>query len=313
MWKDTPMHETNKESLKIGRAQWTVIAMIVAFAVGSFLYRLLIQHNLGHSAAMFIGIPAVIAILLALMPKAKTMTGGILKGITFALLIIAPLLGEGYLCILMASPLFYLVGIVVGLLVDCLRQKRGATLSCAIVVLLPMSLEGVIPRLSFHREQVVEVRSVVEAPADLVEQRLALSPEVTTRLPMALRIGFPRPLAAWGGGLDIGATRIIHFAGAEGDPPGDLIMRVTEQRQGYVRFQTVSDGSKLTQWIRWESSEVEWRQLDRNHTEVKWRVHFQRQLDPAWYFAPLERAAVNQAARYLVQANAAPPVQGRSR
>ncbi len=307
------MNETNKEALKIGPAQWTVIGLIVAFAAGSILYRLLIEHHLGHSAAMFIGIPAVMAILLALTPKAKTITGGILKGITFALLIIAPLLGEGYLCILMASPLFYLVGIAVGLVVDCLRQKRRATLSCIIVVLLPMSLEGVIPGLTFNRDQVVEVRSVVEAPPDLVEQSLALSPKLATRLPVALRIGFPIPLAAWGNGLDIGAKRIIHFAGAEGDPPGDLTMRVTEHHQGYVRFQTVSDSSKLTQWIRWDSSEVEWQQLDRNHTEVKWRVHFQRQLDPAWYFAPLERAAVDQAARYLIQANATPPVQDRSR
>ncbi len=306
------MNEIHK-SLKIAPAQWTVIGLVVAFAAGSILYRLLIQHHLGHSAAMFIGVPAVIAILLALMPKAKTVTGGILKGITFALLILAPLLGEGYVCILMASPLFYVVGIAVGLVVDASRHKRGATLSCVIVVLLPMSLEGVIPGLSFKREQVVEVRRVAEASPDLVEQRLALSPDVTTRLPMALRIGFPRPLAAWGNGLAIGATRVIHFAGAEGDPPGDLMMRVTEQRQGYVRFETVSDSSKLTQWIRWDSSEVEWRQLDGNHTEVTWRVHFERQLDPAWYFAPLERAAVGQAARYLIEANAAAPVEGGSR
>jgi hypothetical protein len=90
-------------------------------------------------------------------------------------------------------------------------------------------------------------------------------------------------------------------------------MRVTEHRPGYVRFQSVSDGSKLTQWIAWQSSEVEWRQMDEAHTQVMWRVHFERQLDPAWYFAPLERAAVYQAARYLIQANAAPRLPSRSK
>jgi hypothetical protein len=35
-------------------------------------------------------------------------------------------------------------------------------------------------------------------------------------------------------------------------------------------------------------------------------VHFERQLDPAWYFASLERAVVKQAAGYLIQANATP-------
>ena len=84
----------------------------------------------GHGAAMFLGVPAVLAILLALTPKAKTVTGGILKGITLALLIVAPLVGEGYLCILMASPLFYAVGLVVGRLADWKRQKRAGTVCC---------------------------------------------------------------------------------------------------------------------------------------------------------------------------------------
>jgi hypothetical protein len=306
------MTEIDNAEGRIGAAQWTLIVLIVAFAAGGILYRQLMQHHLGHSAAMFIGIPAVLAILLALTPKAKTVTGGILKGITLALLIIAPLLGEGYLCILVASPLFYIVGIAVGLVVDWLRRRQNATPSCTGIVLLLMSMEGVTPGLSFNRNQIVESGSIVDGPANLVEERLASSPDLTARLPAALRIGFPRPLEARGSGLEVGATRTIHFAGAEGDPPGDLIMRVTEHHTGYVRFETVSDSSKLTQWLAWQSSEVEWRQVDGTHTQVVWRVHFERQLDPAWYFGPLERAAVDQAARYLIRANAMPPIQSRS-
>jgi hypothetical protein len=305
--------ETSVDKEKIGSAQWWLVALIVAFMVGAVLYRVLMHQGLGHSAAMFLGIPAVLAILLALTPKAKTVTGGILKGITLALLIIAPLLGEGYLCILVASPLFYLVGIVIGVFVDRLRRSRNATLSCLALVLLPMSLEGVIPELSFNRSQTVEVTSIVNAPADAVEHQLALSPDITTRLPEALRIGFPRPLKAWGNGLQIGAIRTIHFAGAEGDPPGNLIMRVTARQPGFARFEAVRDDSKLTQWIAWNSSEVQWKQLDAAHTRVTWCVQFNRQLDPAWYFTPLERAAVYEATKYLIEANATPSAYVKSR
>ncbi|MGA2887927.1 MAG: hypothetical protein ABSE51_07735 [Terracidiphilus sp.] len=83
-------------------------------------------------------------------------------------------------------------------------------------------------------------------------------------------------------------------------------MRVAENRPGYVRFETVSDTSKLTQWIAWTSSEVQWKQIDAAHSLVNWRVHFERQLDPAWYFGPLERVAVHEAAKYLIEANAMP-------
>jgi hypothetical protein len=76
-------------------------------------------------------------------------TGGILKGITLALLIMAPLLGEGYLCILLASPLFYIVGIVVGVIVDRVRASRSATLSCIALVLLPIRLRELRPSSLF--------------------------------------------------------------------------------------------------------------------------------------------------------------------
>ncbi len=283
-----------------------MVALVFASGCGAILYRVLIHEKLGQSAAMFMGVPEALAILLAMAPKAKTVTGGIMKGITLALLIIAPLLGEGYLCILMASPLFYVVGVVVGLVVDAVRADRTKTLSCMALVLLPMCLEGTAPELSLNRVETVTATKMVDAPADAIEGALALSPRVSTALPRFLRIGFPRPLEAHGEGLDVGAMRTIHFAGAEGDPPGDLVMRVAERRPGYVRFETVSDGSKLTQWIRWSSSEVEWRAVDATHTEVRWTVHFARQLDPAWYFAPWERMAVRDAARYLIDANAQP-------
>jgi hypothetical protein len=305
------MSGMNEQSRRIEPAQWAMIALIVAFAGGALLYRLLLHEHLGQSAAMFLGIPAVLAMLLALAPKARTVTGGILKGITLALLVIAPLLGEGYLCILVASPLFYLVGIAIGLTVDWLRKRRIATLSCIALALLPMCLEGVIPELTWNRAQSVEVSDVLSASADAVERTLTESPRVNTPLPTYLRIGFPRPLEAHGDGLSNGAIRTIHFAGAEGDPPGDLVMRVAERRPGYARFETVSDGSKLTQWVRWDNSEVEWKAIDKEHTLVTWRVHFERQLDPAWYFVPWERVAVHEVARYLIEANATPVAEIR--
>jgi hypothetical protein len=287
-------------------SRYKVIALAIAFSLGAFLYRLLRHMHLGQSAAMFLGIPAVLAILVAFTPKARTVTGGIVKGITLALLIIAPLLGEGYLCILFAAPLFYIVGIVIGLLVDWARAARSTTLGCVAIVLLPMCLEGVVPQLTFDREQTVTVSRVVPASAAEVEAALALSPRINQPLPGYLAMGFPHPLAAWGSGLVEGATRAIHFSGAEGDPPGDLVMRVTGRDRNSVRFETLSDASKLTQWLRWESSDVSWQAIDPNSTVVTWKVTFSRQLDPAWYFVPWERLTVREAARYLIMANASP-------
>jgi len=305
------MSQARETQPRIVRAQWTVVMFIVAFTASVALYKFLMHEKLGHTSAMFLGIPAVLGILIALTPKAKTVTGGIVKGITLALLIIAPLVGEGYLCILMASPLFYLVGCGIGAVIDARRKARGVTASCIALLMLPLCLEGVVPQLTWRRAQTVEVAEIVNAPADAVEAALAQSPDVHAKLPSFLRIGFPRPLEAHGQGLEQGAMRTIHFAGAEGDPPGDLTMRISERAPGYARFETVSDSSKLTQWVRWDSSEVLWQAIDAGHTRVTWRVHFERQLDPAWYFTPWERLAVHEAAKFLIGANATPAAAAR--
>ena len=292
-------------------AVWWVVGIAIASSVGAGMYRGLMWYGYGHSAAMFLGLPVVMVLVLAMTPKAKTVAGGIAKGITFALLIVAPLVGEGYVCILMAAPLFYFVGVLVGTTVDRARRRRlagrGTTLSCVAVLLLPMCLEGVAPQLTFDREQMVYATQVVNAPAAEVERALAGSPRIGTGLPAFLRIGFPRPLEASGEGLAQGSVRRIRFSGAEGDPPGDLVMRVTGYIPGFrVLFKTVSDGSKLTQWVRWESSDVTWMAIDATHTQVTWAIYFERELDPAWYFSPWERAAVRAAAGYLIEANATP-------
>jgi hypothetical protein len=300
------MDEPNELAKGLTGAQWTVIALAIAVTGGALLYRFLMHENLGHSAAMFLGVPAVLAIVLALTPKAKSVTGGILKGITLALLLIAPLLGEGYVCILFAAPVFYLVGIVIGLVADWFQSKRTTSMCFSALLLAPMCMEGVIPQLTWNRMQTVEVSRVVNAPEPAVAESLSHSPQIEAKLPAFLRIGFPRPLRVSGEGLAAGSTRTIHFSGAEGDPAGDLQMKVAYSSANYVRFETVSDASKLTQWIRWESSEVRWRRVDATHTLVYWRINYDRQLDPAWYFAPWERVAVREAAKYLIAANATP-------
>jgi hypothetical protein len=287
---------------------WTIGGFTgIAMILGALLYKGLVRDGLPHSSLMFIGVPLLLAVVLALSPSPKSATGSILKGMALALLIVAPLVGEGYLCILMASPLFLVVGLIVGLVADSLKkaEKRNKVI-CVAALIFPFTLEGVVPRLTHPRSQVVEATQVIKAPVRDVRDALAQSPDITNPLPRFLSIGFPKPIKVRGHGLAINDRRVIHFTGAEGDPEGDLAMQVTESRPGYVRFETIGDTSKLTQWIYWRNSEVTYTAIDATHTKVTWRIRFDRQLDPFWYFGPWERFAVRDAAQYLIRANATP-------
>jgi hypothetical protein len=284
------------------RSRYALGFMILAIAVACLAYRILVTKQLEQTALLFVGIPTILAVIVAFTPRAKTTTGGIFKATTIGLLLSAPLLGEGFICILMASPIFFLVAGIIALV----RKTEKVTLSCVVfVAFIPMSLEGVRPGLSFNREETVTVIRIVNASSSEVESALRRAPRTDLPLPFYLRLGFPRPTQAQGGGLQPGDLRSIHFAGGEGHP-GDLVMRVDEAGPGHVRFVAIADKSKVAHWLRWDSAEVNWKAVDATHTQVSWTLHFRRLLDPAWYFRPFERYAVGLAADYLIQANATP-------
>ena len=298
--------EPEQSERGIRREQWYLIAVMVAFTVAGALYRGLVAHNLNHTALMFLGVPLVLAVVLALSPKAESATGGIMKGMTLALLLLAPLLGEGMICILIASPLFYLIGLIVGWILDRQRGSKGLKLSCVSVLLLPLCLEGTTPAWTVERTQTVSATRVVDAPVANVEAALAQSPALATVLPAALKIGFPVPLEASGSGLQVGAARTIHFTGAEGAPPGDVTVRITQSGPGHLHSVVTCNETKLAQWLEWTGMDVTWHAIDASHTSVTWTIAFERNLDPAWYFAPLEGAAVREVAAYMIAANATP-------
>jgi uncharacterized membrane protein len=290
-------------------AQRTLAVVVVAVAAAMATYRMLAQGKLEQTAALFLGIPTLLAVIVIFAVRPASLTGTVCKAITVGLLMAGLFLGEGFICLVMAAPLFYAVGVLAGSLVEAARRRspRGGTVaSCLLVlVLVPMSFEGVTPELSLPREETVTAECRVAAPPVEVMRSLALAPRFAGRLPAFLRLGFPRPVRVSGSGLTPGSRRTIHFAGGEGKP-GDLVLEVAEAGSGRVRFHTLSDASKVAHWLAWEDAVVEWWPEGAGRTRVRWTQSFRRDLDPAWYFGPWERYAVGLAAGYLIESAATP-------
>ena len=67
-------------------SRWKLAGLIIALAVGMFFYSILGLGGLSQTSALFIGLPAAIAVTLTLfLPHAKSVTGMIMGGITIAL------------------------------------------------------------------------------------------------------------------------------------------------------------------------------------------------------------------------------------
>ena len=297
------------------RARLSLAAIILAVTAASLWYRGVVDHGLQQTAALFIGVPVVLAIVVIFTTSPKSATGVACKAVTVGLLLSVLFLWEGFLCIVMAAPLFYLVAIVVTYGVSRHREKTqsNTTYSWLIVLLVaPMSLEGVTSLTTVDRADVVTQSRVVHASAADVERALFETPRFDRMLPRYLRSGFPRPVASRIEHRGGGSRWVITLRGGEtflnGTEPktGDLTMSLEERRPALLRWRAVSDTSHMTHFLTFRESIVRWEPIDAMTTRVTWTIRYDRGLDPAWYFGPMERYATRLAAGYLIDAVATP-------
>lgn len=285
------------------RARWTVVAIALALAAGSVVYRLAHWGDVASTGVLFVGIPTTIAVVLALSSPARTLTGQAIKATAIGLALSAIVFAEGLVCIAMAAPLFFLLAAGVAKAIDALRRRGHGDVRALGVVVLPfllLSLEGTTEATSFDRTGAVTAERVVNALADEVREKLASEPDYYEEVPHLFRAGFPTPVSGSGSGLEVGDEREVTFT------VGGFVVRVASSEAGRVVFERVSDTTPIADWVEVGDSVVRWEEIAPGRTRIRWTMHYVRVLDPVWYFGPLERYGVSKAAGYLIDTVATP-------
>src|SRR5688500_5441628 len=88
------------------RRQRSLFILILIVTLASVAGRVMFSRGLEQTAALFIGVPALLSMAAVFIP-AKSAMGIGFKSVTLGLLISLIFLGEGILCIIMAAPLFF--------------------------------------------------------------------------------------------------------------------------------------------------------------------------------------------------------------
>jgi hypothetical protein len=265
-----------------GRAAALGIVAVTAVSATFLLHR----SGRLDSAALFVGLPLVLAVILALAPPAKSLHGLTFRVVTFGLLITSAFLHEGAACVLMAAPLVYGVAHLIAELVSQARRRTQHRAALAVIpLLLITSLEGTAYRVD--PEQTVSTERVVAmAPADVV-RRIQHGPDFSATKPFLLRFsGYPTPTAAVGKDLAIGTRWTFTLAG------GEIVTQVSARDSERIEFTVVSDSSKTTRWLHWRRAIIHLTPLATGGTSVRLELSFVRRLDPSWYFGPIEQAMV---------------------
>jgi hypothetical protein len=312
----------------ISKRQWALAFVVLAYGVCAGFFWVLRAGAKADTAATYVGIPTLLAFLLATTPRARSRTGTILKGMTISLILVSVTLGPGVLCLLISAPLFLAIGAIVGRLLDAPMDAddRRLRVSVIAVALVLASIDGLHSDWTFDRRDTVTAsRAYQNVTADQFRRRLERTPHFSDSLPFPLDLGFPAPVRAAGNGLEIGARRSVFLEdrniyltliGKSGRQDGDVVFEVARKGTGptgtshWVEFRPVSDQSHVAKWLTWTKSTVRWFEYKYGtdptpRLRVEWTVDYERRLAPSWYFGPILKVAAEAAAGLMIDTVAA--------
>lgn len=296
------------------RQQWVLAAIVLAFAAAVIVRKILQETGQDQTAAFYIGIPAVLAIVVVLSAPWGKVVGTTVKVVTVCLLLSMIVLGEGFICVIFAAPIFYGFAILIVTIVGYGRRQGGSRLQISVlpVLVLVMATEGVLPITTFPSDSTVSSTRVFDASTADVARAVGAPMSFHDVEPSGiLSWGFPEPMHDEVEGSRVGDRRVIEFAGAHhrpallsthhwGEQSSELTLEVVEQNATSIRLRMVSDTTPLASWLTWKSIEIGWTEEGAGRTAVTWTLNYDRELAPAWYFGPIENFVAERAAAYLL-------------
>ena len=294
--------------MKKNNNQWKLFSVVLVLAILLAFYYVLRNNELDSTAALYVGLPLLLALGTCLTPNAKSVTGAAMKILTIGLLLSAPVLNEGYICIILAAPILYSVVALILLPVDIARKKKKnagkVQLAFASVLVSVLSLEGTSDELSFNRSHAAEYTMVVPLSQEEFLENFSHENQVDEKVSFWLNI-FPKPVTIEGSGINVGDERRLHYVYNKwlylNAHEGSATFRVVESKPGYLKFSIPHDTSYLRHYLGWESSEFFLTPISGNETLVRCNLSYTRKLDPVWYFGPLQYGAVRMTAKTLIE------------
>jgi hypothetical protein len=178
------------------------------------------------------------------------------------------------------------------------RLFDASVASLALLAIGSASLEGLGPALTFATRDGASVTVDVAASPARVWQEVGKATSPRFPLPTMLRT-IPHPVAVLvDEGASLGAGRIVHFKGREGE--GDLVLKVVRRTEREAVFEAVSDASPIAMWVRHRSLTF---RVEPAGAESRLTVasDYDRLLSPAWFFRPYVRIASSLAVGVLAR------------
>ena len=307
------LEDINDESGRINRKnRWYIIFGIIA--VTSIVIRLLMHYRFDKNALLYVGIPSLIAIGLMQIERPNSDGNWRRKFANLVLISLIIMLGssiilfEGFLCVVMFMPIYFgviLVVFILKYLTERYKNKKSSKLYSHVLplILLVSAFEGTHPNLSITRQNHVEVTRIINASISEIKQQLVQPINLQKDRHWFLEL-FPMPHKVDGMSLNEGDVHKIHFRYhrwfVTNTHEGSMQMKIEEVGEQEVKTQFIGDTSYIANYLKLDKTELKLTKIDNETTQITFSIHYERLLDPAWYFDPLQKYGVTKTAEFII-------------
>jgi hypothetical protein len=278
------------------------------------------EYDFDHTALLYVGVPFLIAMILSWVDRPKAQDSwrqGLFNNLVVAMIVMlgsSVVLFEGFLCVVMFMPIYLLVILVTFIYrygCEYFERKRTHRTYMHVLPLLLLfsALEGTHPDLTAPRHEQVTVTQTVAANIDEVWAQLAKPPQFQVERSWFLSM-FPMPYKVEYDGLQAGDVHRIHFRYHRwfftNTHTGTMTLKINSVSRNHLQASFIDDDSYLATYVGLEGSHITLEPIDEFTTQISLTIDYQRKLDPAWYFTPLQQFGLTEFGRFVITQLATP-------
>ena len=218
------------------------------------------------------------------------------------------ILREGFICVLYMLPIYLMMMFLAYWVVFILQKSanRGERTFAHVIPALVMmlSFEGTTESLSFERDNSVVFTTVVNSDVNTIRSSFDDSFDLNLERHWMLEV-FPMPHSIDQGPLKLNQIRRVetryHRWFVTNTHEGAFEMKISQLDDQQLTMNTVGDSTYFSSYLNLRALDISLQPAGPNHTQIRLQIDYERRMDPAWYFGPLQSYAVTKMAELMIR------------
>lgn len=298
---------------RYGQKRIIMLGVLLIAGLASLVINLLFRQNLGHTALLYLAVPYAVAVAITLLRPYKEDAEWWESYISHSVTALVVFLGssavlmEGFICVLFFMPIYFF-GVTLAFIASWIgvvrSRRKNNTYATAIPLLVAfLSLEGTFDAATFDRHNKATAVATTTIPSEALLQNLARPFEISDSDDWMLSF-FPMPHTIEAGSLEVGDIHRVHTRYhrwfVTNTHEGVIELRINSVAPDRVTLSFVRDTSFFSSYVTLIGSEIQFTTDPEGLTRIALTVSYERRLDPAWYFQPVQQYAMQEMASHLI-------------